>query len=569
MLDIKKNRFRVISIILVYISMLSLFISGNILLSYSSINFLNVSTIKSNSFFKTQAFNNQIDEDIRGCLKFSLYQELLGAKEKKLFNDNLVDLNKDISLNSINRFEYCISLINGSTNKNGLLIDGEGLKYKIIDLLEWSKKIEEDDFNKTSIYECLKENGEKIYYYLDTYKQLISSKKVYIKDINNDKYYHIEKYENDYADIISDDINNTSLSIVSEEEEAEVLSNDNLIFISTKYKEIPLEYFKPEGYSSIVEAANKNPYIATNFDTQISLLEKSLMNISSYVRTMNELSAVYDKGNNNFRYLLKYNDKIFTNDYSKNFDNLDYKLSFSDNIASISGNISIDKIQMVTLIRNFKNKPNDFIELSIGINKELSIEDNYFNKYRAYKGFKEIIDLIIIVFILSLIILLISIISAMFFTRRLSKNKFFTDNKFGMDIITLIIIFIVVGLFVAFSFLEKINYNSDISVVIIPFYKICKIYIFLSAFLYLYKHFVIKKCNSSLKKNMLISKLKRGHSIVSNKIRIHKIEIFGYIILMMYNLVVASSLMIGMIVSAIILDIIVIIIKIRNIKIDE
>ena len=38
---------------------------------------------------------------------------------------------------------------------------------------------------------------------------------------------------------------------------------------------------------------------------------------------------------------------------------------------------------------------------------------------------------------------------------------------------------------------------------------------------------------------------------------------------MMYNLVVASSLMIGMIVSAIILDIIVIIIKIRNIKIDE
>ena len=254
--------------------------------------------------------------------------------------------------------------------------------------------------------------------------------------------------------------------------------------------------------------------------------------------------------------MIKIEDRRFTNADSDYKFNQGYYFYAGSTLASIKGNIKVKDKLLVEIMQKIEQNLNGPVTMNFLVDTSLKVKDNYSTDYHNYKNFVPLFDIVIVIMVLTTILFALSFRTYYKKSKVCIRNKSIKESKIGVDLYVLLAVLFSILLIFAGQKLLLINSNifgKTLSKNISIIYAIALI---LAAVFACFNHIFKQVLARSASQNLFIKKIAKNLNKFSKITNKKGIIIIGLVLVGTYNIVAGSTRLLGLVISAIIINII-------------
>ncbi len=382
--------------LIVFINLLVLAISFNVLFLYKCPQFVNTVTSRTDvgrTYEESTAFQDLFHYAIRNVME--TIQSRYNFETEGTYNPNkLVDV-----------LEYVQDGEILGVNKNGLA-------YTITEMNNWGEMYSDADLRGDTVIVCQKPDNTYYYYYLNEFQEQFRLGKFRLKntDLTVDAFLgDIESYLPTTSD--------SSFSITDE--------NGTVLYDAFwRFPYTLTEKYKPDGAENILEVVNHIPALNGKLTEVYDALQQSITQIQVELDKYRTSDDVWEEGNTNFTYMLIDKNKkyVYTNNSAyKNFNDAISNIAklkekqgkylvVDEKLSDFDTNMKIYKQDWRNSIQSYyKGDKSNFI-FAASVDTKYPIQDIFYNYKQDYNYFVPRLKSVIFSLIVTLILFAVCIV---------------------------------------------------------------------------------------------------------------------------------------------------------------
>ena len=327
--------------------------------------------------------------------------------------DDLVDADRFVDVTAYAR-DFDEALIALDDAHEGLeeedLKTGYGLRYSVGDLYQWSHFYSSEVIHEMqTIWECAKEDGSVVYYDAAEYTDLVSDGRLYIKDLPTGSIMQLKpQSDQELTDPLDENSGKTDVVLfepgtISEEE---IKSRVGIIYTGARSFQAPAEEYLPDGADSLVDAGNQIQKLNGRLEEACADLEQVLDTFDEDIALYREDCAFFLRGNSNFIYTVRdlQSGDVFTNEENMMEGlNKDQALYYhiEETLESFETNLPIQASRLQEIVREAQGGAMRRYAADVVLDESFSIPDTYRDAKTSYESYATAMPGILLLSILS------------------------------------------------------------------------------------------------------------------------------------------------------------------------